>query len=48
MMRLVVEGPIREKMVEEIKQVAAKSVAKVSVLKVELGGLCGKIGALAE
>ena len=47
-MRLVVEGPTTEKLVEEVRQAAAESSVEVAVIQVELADLCSKIAVLVE
>jgi len=47
-MRLVVEGPTTEKLVEEVKQETTQSAVEVVVVQVELGELRSKIVAPAE
>jgi len=47
-MRLAIEGPATEKLVEEVKQAAMQSAAEVAVIQVELGGLCSKITTPSE
>lgn len=47
-MRLVVEGPKTNKLVEEVQQVMAQSAAEFAVLQVKIGGLHSKIEVLSE
>jgi len=47
-MHLIVEGPTIEKLVEKVQQAVTQSVAEVTVMQVELGGLRSKIVMPAE
>jgi len=43
MMRLVVEGPANEKLIEEVQKVVTQSTVEVVVIQVGLGDLCSEI-----
>lgn len=48
MMRLVMEGPNIEKLVEEVQKVVVQGFANIEVLKVEFINLQSKVDAPAE
>ena len=47
-LRLVIEGPTTEKLIEEDRQAATQSAAEVAVIQVELGDLRSKIATPTE